>query len=235
MSTGDGGDEEYDPYDDVPEWTEEDEERYQARQDEERRRKKIRRRQAASFALLVLLVLGAGVGGAGINQGWWEWPWRTEAPTDAVRSPTTCATLPQTVAAPAAVRVSVLNATDRSGLAAAVGDELERRGYVVVQVGNDRSGTSVTGAAQLRYGPALSAQAQSLALHIPGAVLVDDGRVSDVVDLALGPGYNRMVPAAEAAAAVAAGTPPPQPGCGSGTAPTTSPTTAPTTAPSTTG
>ena len=228
MSTGDGGDEEYDPYDDVPDWTDEDEERYQARQDEERRRKRTRRRQAGSFAALVLVVLGAGVIGAGINQGWWEWPFREEAPPDPVGSPT-CGTLPQTVAAPAAVRVSVLNATDRSGLAAAVGDELERRGYVVVQVGNDRSGRSVEGTAQLRYGPALSAQAQSLALHIPGAVLVDDGRVSDVVDLALGPGYNRMVPAAEAAAAVAAGTPPPQPGCGAGTTPGASPTTAPTT------
>ena len=214
MSAGDGGDEAYDPYDDAPEWTDEDEERYQARQDEERRRKKTRRRQALSFTLLVLVVLGAGVVGAGINQGWWEWPFQDE-PSASPSS--TCGDAAASIAAPADTRVNVLNATDTRGLAAAVGSALTARGYVVEEIGNDSSGVDVTGTVQVRYGPSLDAQAQSVALHFRREALVDDGRTGGVVDLVIGQGFTKLAPAEEAAAAIAAAATTQPVGCGSNT------------------
>jgi len=208
--------EEYDPYDDVPEWTEEDEERYQARRHEDSRRRRRRRRQGWSFAVLVLLVLGAGVAGAGIAQGWWEWPFgRQGAEADPGPGPDCSAA---TISLPDDVQVNVLNATDTRGLAGAVGAEMERRGYTVAEIGNESSGVDVVDAVQVRYGPELVADAQSVALHFRGVVLVDDGRTGDAVDVVLGQGYHRMGGADEAAAAIAAAAPP---GC----APTPSGTT----------
>ena len=209
MSTGEGGEQEYDPYDDAPEWTDEDEERYQARQTEERRRKKIRRRQALSFSVLVLVVLGAGLAGAGVNQGWWEWPF-SSSPDDTT---TDCSEVEPTIAAPADVRVNVLNATEIRGLAAAVSTELRKRGYVVEAVGNDESGIAVTESAQVRHGPDLAAEAASVAVQVPGAVLVDDGRTGEVVDIVLGAGYRNVTNVSQAAAAIAAAAPTQPAGC----------------------
>lgn len=210
----------YDPYDDAPEWTKEDEDRYQARRREEQRRRRRRRRQGWSFALLVLLVLGAGVAGAGIAQGWWEWPFGQEPQ---VQEPTPgCSATAPAVALPADVQVTVLNATDTRGLASGVAAELQARGYVVTRVGNEESGVDVSESAQVRYGAALTADARSVALQVPGAVLVDDGRTGDVVDVVLGTGYRAMTPAEEAAGAVAAGA---STGCPSSAPATTAPPT----------
>ncbi len=218
MSQDDGDG--YDPHDDALEWTDEDEDRYQARRREERRRRRRRRRQGWSFAVLVLVVLGAGVGGAGISQGWWEWPFGREEP-DTAAAPS-CAPVAATVAAPADVRLNVLNATDRRGLAGQVGGELTARGYVVASIGNEESGVDVAEPAQVRYGPALIAAAQSVAVQIPGAVLVDDGREGEVVDVTLGDGYQALAPAEEATAAIAAAASAQPTGCTPGTpAPTT--------------
>ena len=213
MSDGPG--EEYDPYDDVPEWTEEDEELYQARRHEDLRRRRRRRRQGWSFAVLVLLVLGAGLAGAGIAQGWWEWPFE-RAEAQAPGEPD-CSGAGATIALPEDVQINVLNATDVRGLAAAVAAEMRVRGYTVADVGNDESEVDVVEAVQVRYGPALVADAQSVALHFRGVVLVDDGRTGEVVDVVLGQGYSRMGGAAEAAAVIAASVP-------EGCAPTPAPT-----------
>lgn len=224
MSQDDGDG--YDPYDDAPEWTNEDEDRYQTRRHEENRRRRRRRRQGWSFAVLVLVVLGVGVGGAGISQNWWEWPFGREEPGTAVAP--SCAPVTATIAAPADVRLNVLNATDRRGLAGQVGGELTARGYVVASIGNEESDVEVAEPAQVRYGPSLVAAAQSVAVQIPGAVLVDDGREGEVVDVALGEGYQALATEEEAAAAIAAAVPTAPAGC----PPSTSETTPP---PSTTG
>lgn len=212
----------YDPYDDAPEWTKEDEDRYQARRREEQRRRRRRRRQGWSFALLVLLVLGAGVAGAGIAQGWWEWPFGQEPQAQAQEPTPGCSATAPAVALPADVQVTVLNATDTRGLASGVAAELQARGYVVTRVGNEESGVDVSESAQVRYGAALTADARSVALQVPGAVLVDDGRTGDVVDVVLGTGYRAMTPAEEAAGAVAAGA---STGCPSSAPATTAPPT----------
>ena len=127
--------------------------------------------------------------GAGINQGWWEWPFKDE-PTATPSS--TCDDVEATIAAAADTRVNVLNATDVRGLASAIGDELTLRGYVVEDVGNEGATSTSPRPSRSAYGPGLEAEAQSVALHFRGVVLVDDGRTGSVVDVVIGQGYRKM-------------------------------------------
>ena len=201
-----------DELDDEAEWTEEDERRYQARRHAERRRVRRRRRQAAAFAVVVLAVLGAGFGAAGVYQGWWEWPFGDDATARSV-APQPCPTPEVTAAAPADVQVAVLNATKRTGMAGGVAAELQARGFAVPAIGNDSSGTPVPEAAQVRHGPDGLKAARTVAAQIPGSVLVDDGRAGSAVEVALGDGYQALA-APEAAAALLTPAPAPSPaGC----------------------
>jgi hypothetical protein len=192
--------------DDVPpphvvlndEWTEEDERRYQERRALERRSARRRRRQAASFALVVLIVLGVGVGAFGVYRGWWKAPLASKEPsTTVVAKP--CPTPTLTAAPVADVTVRVLNATDRQGLAGSVARELRKRGFDVADVGNDAPSAKVPEAAQVRHGPDGLLAARTVAAQIPGTKLVDDGRAGFIVDLSLGKAYTKMTPAKEAA------------------------------------
>lgn len=225
-----GDDDGYDGYDDDLEWTDEDEERYQARIAAERRRKRVRRRQGWSFAVLVLLVGLIGLGGAGVVQGWWEWPFGRDG--EAGETAGRCPTPTSTLAAPAATQVQVLNATDRRGLASDVAAQLTQRGYTVAGIGNDDSGVPVPEPAQVRHGPEGLLQAQTVAINVPGAVLVDDGRPGTQVEIALGEGFAALATPEEVAAALAP-VPPTSSPAGCTPAPTT-PATPPVTDPAAT-
>lgn len=97
-----------------------------------------------------------------------------------------------------AVRVRVLNATSRTGLAASVAAELRRRGYTVTGVGNDA--TPVAGVAQLRYGTAGAAAARALLPQLPGTTTQRDSRKAADIDLVLGNRYVALAPVAGASA-----------------------------------
>lgn len=214
LADGAGGPE-WDPtdleYDDDGDWTEEDETRYQARRNEELKRARRTRRQALSFLLLVLLVLGAGLGAAGLAQGWWEWPFKDEA-RSATDAPTCGAPTP-VAALPANTTVVVLNATDVRGLAAAVGKVLTERGFKVSQVGNEEDTIGVPESAQVRHGPDSLMEAKAVAAQFVSPVLVDDGRSGHVVEVSIGLGYRRMVDTETAAAAIAPVPGPSEAGC----------------------
>ncbi len=196
----DASEAEWAPDSDPPEWTEEDEDRYQLRRREEARRRRRRRRQTWSFAVLVLLVMGAGLAGAGILQGWWEWPFNGDQSSTADPQPQPCPTPSVTAAPPAQVKVVVLNATGQSGLAGAVGQELTARGYLVEAVGNDESGLEFPESAQVRHGPDQLLAARSVAVQFPGSVLVEGDRGGDVVEVAVGVGFTALTPPEEVAA-----------------------------------
>ena len=186
--------------DDDADWTEEDEARYQARRREELKRARRTRRQAISFLVLVLLVIGAGVGAAGVVQGWWEWPFEDES-RSTVRP--TCGAPTPVAALPADTTVVVLNATDVRGLATAVGNALTERGFKVSQVGNEDDAIEVPDSVHIRHGPESLLEAKAVAANFVSPVLVDDGRTGHVVEVSIGLGYRRMVDAATAAAAIA--------------------------------
>lgn len=181
-------------------WTQEDERRYQERRAAERRAARVRRAQTSFFAVLVLVVLGAGVTAAGVYQGWWAWPpWDGEdgpaAPVAAATS-TACPT-PEVTAAPVAdVVLAVLNGTRRPGLAAATAEALRARGFTVGSIGNDTS--PVEQVALVRHGPAGLPHARTVAAQIDGAELVDDGREGTAVELSLGAGFTGLRPPEEA-------------------------------------
>lgn len=224
----------YDDDENNPPWTETDERRYQARRHEELKRVRRRRRQAASFTVLVLLVMGIGVGAAGVYQGWWEWPFGDEPAAAPTSTASACPTPEVTAAAPADTTVVVLNGTGRIGLAGGTSEQLEARGFVIESIGNTEA--PVTEVAQVRHGPDGVLQARTVAAQIDGAVLVDDGRAGSTVELALGDPFTALRPP-EAVAPLVAPVPVESPaGCVPVTTPSEAPTAeppAPTAAPTT--
>jgi hypothetical protein len=188
-------------WDDRP-WGEDDERRYRERRARERAAKHRHRRQAAVFALIVLLVLGVGTTAAGVYQGWWDWPpWKGDPAPE--RTVAVCPT-PQVTAAPVVdVTVAVLNSTNRTGLAASVGAELAARGFIVSTVDNDPAPDALPGAAAVRHGAEGLLAARTVAAHVDGADLVDDGRAGSAVELSLGEAFAALRPPDAAAALLA--------------------------------
>lgn len=105
----------------------------------------------------------------------------------------------------ASIRVRVLNATARNGLAASVAAELKRRGYGVTGIGNDSS--TVTGPASVRYGPAGATAAKAVAALVPGSVAQPDRRTGADVDLVLGDRFTQLAAAPTSAASASCTTP----------------------------
>lgn len=105
----------------------------------------------------------------------------------------------------ATIEVRVLNATPTEGLAAQVTAEFQGRGFVVTATDNDRSGRTVAGVGELRYGPRGAAQAAYTALFVPGITLTRDTRADALLDVVLGPEYAGL--AANEAVAEALATP----------------------------
>ena len=168
----------------------------------------LHRRRSSVPAVLLVVAAIAGI----VVASWWGWT-RSETRPQAVRTtptPTCPAPAPEAVP-PGEVKVNVYNATDQRGLAARVAGELDRRGFRVKDVDNDPAGRAVTAAAEVRHGPAGVAAARTLAAQAgQGTVTVADQRRGTVVDLVLGTAFVRL---ADRAAAAAALSPSPPPGC----------------------
>jgi hypothetical protein len=162
--------------------------------------------------LLLFLIVIAGLAAG----GYYGWQWWQDRGSDKVRAaprPCVTPTHPPAPAQPAGVRVRVLNGTKRVGLAHTVSQDLRRRGFRVVSVGNSRSRsvtTTVTASA------ALTASAITLGEHVH-AKLVPDQTVRVIV-LTIGRDFRGLVPPAAATTAhsrdLAAASPSP-PACAS--------------------
>jgi hypothetical protein len=116
--------------------------------------------------------------------------------------------------APADLAVQVLNASDRAGLAAEVGDTLRSLGFGVGEVGNAERPTSQT---VIRFSPDQATAAVLLAATVPAATSVPDPGATGVLQLVLGRSFDDVVRApAEPLAVAAVGTrspAPPSTGC----------------------
>jgi hypothetical protein len=172
-----------------------------------RRRARWRALRHSVVLLLVILVVGGiGVIAGGAVLGRWDLPW-APTPSTVAGEPTASAeaTLPvdcdPLTVVPAGVQgtsVEVLNATNRNGLASTVGDELEVRGFTVVDVGNFRD--AVTEPALVLFPDGAEPAALAVAAHLQGAVLRPDPDV-DVVTAVLGDGWTGTTSVEEAAVA----------------------------------
>lgn len=150
-------------------------------------------RHALVMLLAVLVVGGLGVIAGGAVLGRWQLPW---APTpNAGPEPTAsagaaapdCERVLVTPAAAAGTSAQVLNATDRTGLASEVADELEARGFVVTDVANSRA--DVVEPAVVTFPVGAEPAALAVAAQLSGAVLRPDP-AAPVVTVLLGDGWT---------------------------------------------
>ena len=144
-----------------------------------------RRRRAVITLSCVSLMLIATVGyAASYVQGWVGSP----KPTTAVNA--SCSAYP--TLKPGGVTVNVYNASARTGLAAAVGRALEKKGFRVATVDNDPLGKTILTVGEIRAGPSGAAAASLVSTRLVGARVVKDDRPDASVDLVLGKRYRAL-------------------------------------------
>jgi hypothetical protein len=109
---------------------------------------------------------------------WWRVFNRTQDDGDSAGARPTCAAQQNVnLPAPNTVHVTVLNATDRAGLAGTVSAALAADGFVMGTPDNDTG--SVPGVAEIRFGSAGTAAANLLLYYLPGASLVPTPTATD--------------------------------------------------------
>ena len=163
------------------------------------RRRRIQERQAVVFGVLILLLAAITLGALGVYTGAISMPLDRdftveEKPVD-VQKPTPCLA-PDTLPVPASkIKVQVLNASERSGLAAVVTQVLEDRNFVISGTGNAPEGRANTA---IFFGINGVANAYTLAAHFPSSALIlDEAREDDSVQVQLGQYFTSMVPTDE--------------------------------------
>jgi hypothetical protein len=155
-----------------------------------RSRSRQGRRGPVLALLLVLALLAVG--------GWFGW--RTmRGSAKAARPPRTCVTPTPSASPPAAAGfvLTVLNSTDRQGLAHQIATALHGRGFRIGHVGNTTP--AVAGSAQVVYGTGLQAAALTVAEQVPGATPTASTRPG--IALVIGTGFKGLAAPAAAAAA----------------------------------
>ncbi len=139
------------------------------------------RRQRRSMVVLAIVLLGLG--------GAFYYASSYFRGSNPVPTPCTTATAGAGLKT-ADVSLNVYNSTNRRGLAAAVAKVARDRGFQVKSVANDPKHADVKQVAQIRYGPEGAASAKIVHLHVPKAVLVNDKRKGDTVDLVVGAAWH---------------------------------------------
>jgi hypothetical protein len=160
----------------------------------------VRRPLPALAFLLMLSVLTALV--------WWRVINRAQDDGKAQAQPSCATSTSAAVTAvprPAAVTVTVLNATQRTGLAALTTATLRKDGFGTGAPDNDTAGVVIRGgAAEVRYGPTGKAAATLLSYYFPGSVLVPVVRSDAQVVVSLGPRFTAVAAPAAVAKTLAA-------------------------------
>ncbi|WP_404372765.1 LytR C-terminal domain-containing protein [Kytococcus sedentarius] len=101
----------------------------------------------------------------------------------------------QPAAQPDEVQMNVYNTTAAVGLAGDTADAMRGRGFTVDQVGNDPERKWYPErTAVIRHGAASEPMARTVAAQVPDAVLSDDGRTDQTVDLVLGARFEGPTP-----------------------------------------
>ena len=105
------------------------------------------------------------------------------------------------------VVLNVYNATKKKGLAAQAALDFKREGFRFNKIENDPKGETITGVAEIRYGPNAEAAAKLVEYYLAGATMVDLNRNSSRVDVALGRRYTQLADGGAVAAVLAQPTP----------------------------
>lgn len=126
--------------------------------------------------------------------------WRVIHRASADEHPAAVASCPPTasialVPLPAAVPVTVLNSTQRNGLARATSETLRKLGFPNPAYDNDQSGL-VPGVAEVRYGSKAKAAATLVSFYFPGSTLVPAQKADSGVVVSLGAKFTAVATAA---------------------------------------
>jgi hypothetical protein len=184
-----------------------------AEQARAKRRRRLQERQAVVFGLLLTSLLLAAVGALLVFTGAVASPFdrgfttaADDAPYADVKPP--CLPPDTRPALPTEIQVTVLNSSDRKGLAGAIAQELTNRGFSFAKVGNIALDPKTkkpvggdTGRTQIRFGPGGIAQAYTIAAQFEQpAMLLDarpanaDGVPDATVTVIVGTDFEDMVP-----------------------------------------
>lgn len=168
-----------------------------------------RKRKALITVGVLLGILAIGLG--------WAFIYSRGSTGSATPAPT-CVPADQAAVSPAKVTLNVYNATSRAGLAASTAKEFTAQGYKVAKVANDPLKKTITGPAEIRFGPQGKVYAALVATSVgTGAIQAPDDRKDATVDVALGQGFVNLTPLPSASAglpacpAPVAGSPTPSP------------------------
>lgn len=117
-------------------------------------------------------------------------------------TPVPCLTLAiipsDVVPKPGEVKITVLNGSERVGMAGITADILKERGFKIAEVGNFK-GDKVKDPAEIHFGPSGALIARLLNAYVPDAYMVQDTRANKSVELIIGKGFNRILEKKQAA------------------------------------
>lgn len=105
---------------------------------------------------------------------------------------TACAVKDSVTMNPSEITVRVLNGTNKTGLATAVGEELHNRGFNLQGVG-DFDSSSVLERTEIRFGKNSITQAYTLATNFNDAILRMDNREDNLIDVIVGSSFDDLI------------------------------------------
>lgn len=150
------------------------------------RARRLRRRHTIALTTVAGLLL--------LTFLWATAYYRSWSPNPTAVSTPACPSVVKNAPSPASVRLNVYNATDRSGLAHTVAEQLRKRSFAVVYVSNDPEKAVVHRAADVRFGSRGTDAAYLVAQQLTGAQMMPDDRSDATVDLVLGTGFTALLP-----------------------------------------
>ena len=161
------------------------------------RSRKQHERQAVVFGLLIALLAATGVVGLAVYTGALSFPGsadfvaKEKEPGTTFTAPQPCVPSGTVPVGRKKIKVTVLNGSDRAGLAAVVSDLLTDEGFTVEGTGNDTRRPSQP---IISFGPKGITRAYTLLAYVPEARLVLDTRPGASVDLTVPEKVAGLVP-----------------------------------------
>lgn len=161
------------------------------------RRRKQHERQAVVFGLLIALLAATGVVGLAVYTGAFSFPGSSDfvakekEPGTTFAAPQPCVPSGSVPVGRKKIKVTVLNGSDRAGLAAVAGDMLRDEGFTVEGTGNDTRRPSQP---VISFGVKGITRAYTLLAYVPDARLVLDNRPGASVDLTVSADFAGLVP-----------------------------------------
>jgi hypothetical protein len=160
------------------------------------RRRHMHERQAVIFGVLLAALAVIGLGAAAVYTDSVDVPFFDKQfaaePTPAPKlDPVACppkGALPVTYSK---VKVNVYNGTATAGLASRTATDLKERKFKIGKTTN--APVQYRGVVRINFGTKGTAQAYTLAAHVPGAVLELDARKDATIDLTLGSDFTNLV------------------------------------------